>query len=264
MMGVSVDELKSGFKKLGIKDACVIAHASLKSFGAIDGGAETLVQALIESTKAIIMPTHTYATMLTPRTGPEDNGIDYSRYQDANLMAEFFAADMPADKMMGIVPETLRKHPKAKRSSHPIVSFAGINADTILGSQTLAEPLAPIRVLAEQGGWVLLLGVDHTVNTSIHYAEKFAGRRQFIRWALTQQGVVECPGFPGCSAGFGVIEKELGGVTKSIQIGNALARVIYLPVLLSTVVAKLKKDRRALLCSSIDCERCNQARKTPN
>jgi aminoglycoside 3-N-acetyltransferase len=62
----------------------------------------------------------------------------------------------------------------------------------------LDDPLAPVGALAEENGTVLLIGVNHTVNTSIHYAEKIAGRKQFIRWALTPQGVRECPGFPGC------------------------------------------------------------------
>ena len=66
--------------------------------------------------------------------------------------------------------------------------------------QTLAEPLAPIGALAQRGGWVLLLGVNQTVNTSLHYAERLAGRPQFTRWALTYEGVRECPQFPGLLA----------------------------------------------------------------
>ena len=98
---------------------------------------------------------------------------------------------------MGILPETLRNHPSATRTAHPILSFAGINADFTLFTQTLYEPLAPIGALAELDGWVVLINVDHTVNTSIHYAEKLAGRRQFVRWALVGDRVVECPNFPG-------------------------------------------------------------------
>jgi aminoglycoside 3-N-acetyltransferase len=256
-------ELKSGLRKLGLKDSPVIAHASLKAFGEVDGDAQTLIDVLLDATKALIMPTHTYKAMITPREGPEDNGIRYDKAQDLNLMAEFYTPSMRADPMMGVVPETLRQHPNAKRSAHPILSFAGIGADKMLAEQTLAEPLAPIRLLAEKNGWVLLLGVDHTVSTSMHYAEKLAGRRQFIRWALTENGVVECPGFPGCSAGFQAIERELEGVVRQVTIGDARVQAVYLPVLLSTVAARIKKDARSLLCHQMDCERCNQIRKTP-
>ena len=77
---------------------------------------------------------------------------------------------MPADTLMGVVPETLRRWPEARRSMHPILSFTGIRAEKILGTQTIEDPFAPIRALVELDGWVLLLGVDHTTNTSIHFA----------------------------------------------------------------------------------------------
>ena len=50
---------------------------------------------------------------------------------------------------MGKIPELLRQRPEAKRSTHPILSFAGIRADKSLATQTLEEPFAPIRKFAE-------------------------------------------------------------------------------------------------------------------
>ncbi len=80
-------------------------------------------------------------------------------------------------------------------------------------AQSLKAPFAPISVLATKGGWVLLLGVDHSVNTSIHFAEKMAGRRQFVRWALEENKIIECPSFPGCSNGFNQLEMPVSGMT---------------------------------------------------
>jgi aminoglycoside 3-N-acetyltransferase len=65
------------------------------------------------------------------------------------------------------------------------LSFSGINAGATLFTQTIYEPLDPSG-LAQQDGWVVLINVDHTSNTSIHYAEKLAGRKQFTRWALME------------------------------------------------------------------------------
>lgn len=234
---------------------------SLRSFGHVQGGADTLISALLPNVAALMMPTHTYVTMITPLVGPANNGIAYGRGQDQNRMAEPFSPQMPADRLMGILPETLRQRPGARRSTHPILSFTGINVDRALKSQTLKEPLAPIRILEENGGWVLLLGVDHTANTTIHYAEMLAGRRQFIRWALTETGIVDCPAFPGCSAGFKPLEKDLARVTREIQVGEAVVRAMPMKAIVEVVETRLKRTPMDLLCSDISCERCDESRK---
>jgi len=247
-------------RDLHLADAPVIVHASLKAFGQVEEGAETVVNALVGAFGTILVPTFTYKTMIVPMSGPENNGITYGSRQDQNRMAEFFIPSMPADPLMGIIPETFRRHPRAKRSHHPIQSFAGVNADDLLAAQSLTDHLAPIAALEKKDGWVVLLGVDQTVNTSIHYAEKLAGRRQFTRWALTPKGVVECPGFPGCSAGFQVLSPELEKFSRKVRIGTALVQAVPLKMLFKVVMAGIKKDPLALLCQQEDCERCNQIR----
>ncbi len=252
--------LRNAFSQLGLSKQLVIAHASLRAFGPIEGGADAVLNALLETTRGIIMPTFTYKTMLNPEVGPPRNGITYGSESDLNKMAEPFYSDMPVDKLMGVLPEVLRNHPKAKRSSHPIQSFAGINADMIINTQTLYEPFAPIAALAERDGWVLLLGVDHRVNTSIHYAEKLAGRMQFIRWALTQGKVVECPGFPGDSEGFNAIAPAVAKFTRSVEVGNALVQAVHLQSLIHAAMDMIRDNPLALLCGRPDCERCEAVR----
>lgn len=260
-MTVRLRDLLLGLRDLHLGEVPVIVHASLKSFGQVEGGAETVVSALTAVFPTVITPTFTYKTMVTPLAGPEHNAIAYGSGTDQNRMAEFFTPQMPADSLMGILPETLRKHPSASRSIHPIQSFAGINAGKILGTQTIADPLAPLGALEKADGWAVLIRVDHTVNTSIHYAEKLAGRKQFVRWALTPKGVVECPGFPGCSAGFQSIAPEMEPHARRVKIGDALVQAVPLKMLFAVVVTQLKKDPLALLCQQEDCERCGEIRK---
>lgn len=240
----------------------MIVHASLSAFGEVSGGVESVLSALLSSFETIIMPVFTYKTMIIPEVGPPDNAISYGSGKDANRMAEIFQPDLPADKMMGVLSETFRTHPNVQRSIHPILSFAGLNAQVILDSQGIYDPLLPIHTLVDQEGWVLLMGVDQTVNTSIHFGEKLAGRKQFIRWALTSKGTISCRGFPGCSDGFETIAPRLDKVRSIVKVGEAFIQSIPLVNLMEVVCAMLKEDPLALLCERPDCARCNAVRAT--
>lgn len=259
---VTFRDLVKAFRQLDIDSLQpVIVHTSLSSLGEVIGGAETLLGALLSIYSKVIVPTFTYKTMIVPEVGPPNNAITYGSAKDANRMAEFFHPNMPADRLMGILPETLRKKPEATRSNHPILSFAGIHADEIIQRQSLENPLAPIQALAEANGWAILIGVDHTVNTSIHYAERLSGRISFTRWALTRRGIVECPGFPGCSNGFESIAPYIHKSTRRIQLGTAEIKAVFLPALIEIVWQLIAREPAALLCSREDCERCNEVRK---
>ena len=255
-------DLVSAFQALGLHDKPVIAHASLKPFGFSEGGAEAVLDAMLASFAGVVMPTFTYKTEIIPEVGPPNNGITYGSGYDHNKMAEPFRPDMRADALMGILPEVLRNHPSATRTAHPILSFAGINADLPLFTQTLYEPLAPSGALAELDGWVVLINVDHTANTSIHYAERLAGRKQFVRWALVGDRVVECINYPGDSMGFQPIELQLAQDTRRVPVGEGFIQAVPLQRLFEIVKGLIKKDPLALLCERLDCERCQAVRTT--
>lgn len=265
---ISIRELLVGFRSLPLKGQAVIAHGSFKSLGEVQGGPRVVIDALVKTCGSLVMPTFTYQTMVTPLVGPPNNGLDYAaeeqnrKRQDGNgtLDAIPFRRDTPADKEMGILAETLRQHAGAKRSFHPILSFAGVNADFALERQTIYDPLAPIGALAEKNGWVLLIGVDHSVNTSIHYGEKLAGRKQFIRWALARRRIIQCPGFPGDSSGFDEIAQYLENDVETVTIGEARVQAIQLNRLIDRVKLLIKTNPLALLCERKDCLRCNAVR----
>ena len=254
-------KLREAFEALDLRDKPIIAHASLKPFGYIEGGAEAVLDAMLASFASVIVPTHTYKTKIIPEMGPPNNGITYGSGHDKNQMAGPFHPEMRADSMMGILPETLRNHPSATRTAHPILSFAGINTELTLFTQTLYEPLAPIGALADADGWVVLLNVDHSVNTSIHYGEKLAGRKQFIRWAMVGNRIVECPGFPGDSSGFNAIEEYIKPDIRRVDIGSVFIQAIPLKRLFDAVGELIKKDPLTLLCQRTDCERCHTVRQ---
>lgn len=258
---VTYRDLVAGFRRLGLRDnSRVIAHASLSAFGEVVGGADTMVGALVGTFETVLMPAFTMQTMVTPALGPSDNALVYGGDSEKNKLAEFFRLALPVDRSVGVVAEALRLHPEASRSNHPILSFSGVNAQSLLEAQTLEDPLALIGALAEADGDVLLLGVDQRANVSIHYAERLAGRSQFTRWALTPNGVVECPGFPGCSDGFNSLEERLSGIRRQVTIGAARVQALPLRDLLHLAMGWIREDPQALLCKRPNCSRCGVVR----
>lgn len=258
---LSYRDLITGFKKLEIdQNKPVILHASLSSFGEIRGGADTLLGATQASFHSIMSPTFTYKSMIIPETGPDNNGLEYGSGHDINKMAEFYTQDMPADRLMGILAEKVRLHPQAQRSTHPILSFSGIQLSEAINQQSLEEPLAPIQWLVDHQGYVLLMGVDQTVNTSIHLAEQKAGRNSFIRWALTPHAIYECPGMTGCSDGFNQATNHLAEITIMTKIGDAIIKAVQLQKMIDILVPIIKNDPFALLCEKETCPRCQSIR----
>jgi aminoglycoside 3-N-acetyltransferase len=249
-------------RRIGVDgDARVLAIGPSAEPEILRGGVSALTAALADSCRTVITPAFTYQSMVYPPDGPADNAVDYPAASAASVEADFFRASLPVSPLMGPLAESIRRSGGAARSSHPILSFAGWNAQDILETQTLEDPFAPIDELARAGGDVLLLGAEPSANVALHLAEQRAGRKQFVRWALTPKGIVECPVFPGCARGFGAIESMLGGVERSEKIGPFFLQRIPLRDLLNIAVGWIRQDPRALLCENPGCPFCESVRK---
>jgi len=254
-------DLVNAFTRLEIPRVTpVIIHSSLTSLGSVNGGARTVVGAILATWSQVLMPAFTYRTMLIPEQGPPNNGLRYGSGKEANRLNTPFHPDLPVDRSVGAVAETLRSLPGSLRSNHPLLSFTGMNVQPFLDAQNLQEPLGPLRLLYEQAGWVILLGVDHTANTSIHLAERLAGRKEFIRWAALPSKVVECYNIPGCADGFLKAASLLEPVTRSVPLGNTWLQALPLKEMIPLLVVRIKRDPFALLCDRPDCERCQAVR----
>ena len=265
MPEVSFRDLQKGLRELGLGPSSrVIVHVKLPALGAVRGGAESVVGALVALGGLVITPAFTPQCRVWPRVGPAGNAATYSGHDEENAGAEIFRPATPADASLGPVAEALRRLPGAVRSTHPLYSFAavGAGAERAMAAQSVAQPLGPIAHLAETGpsADVLLLGADQTANLAIHEAERRAGRKQFIRWALTPKGAVECAGCPGCPDGFNALTSHLRPFSQVAQIGSARVERLPLNDLLRTVETLIRRDPTALLCTRAACERCGAVR----
>src|SRR2546427_7000583 len=96
---------------------------------------------------------------------------------------------------MGITAELFWRQPGVLRSTHPGGSFAaqGPLAERICQPQPLSPPHgvdSPVGRVHDLDGQVLLLGVTHSENTTLHLAESIAG----VPYSVAHPCVVEIDG----------------------------------------------------------------------
>jgi aminoglycoside 3-N-acetyltransferase len=258
---ISYHSLISAFKSIGLqKEIPVLALSGSSIFDRVKGGTATVMGALLSTVDNVMLPAFTFSTMVTPENGPEGNDIDYGMHSEKNLDAKIFSHTLPSECGNQEAIEMLKEFSGSYRSSHPIFSFYGLGLDIVLLDHAADKPYLPIKKIMDLGGWILLIGADPSQNFSIHYAEFLSGRKQVIRWALTPDGISECPYFPGCPNGFHKLDFYLHNELKEFVIDEIKIQGVSIKILVSTASALLKEDPFALLCNDLNCVRCNLVR----
>ncbi len=260
---ISYRDISAGLQDLGLdRSTPVLAHISLPKLGEVKGGLNTIMGALLATVDNVMMPTFTYSTLIIPESGPDNNLVIYGSGRETNLKAQVFSHDLPGDAPDNQASEALRAYPGVYRSSHPVFSFTGLGLDVALVDHPADNPYAPIAELRKLNGWVLLLGAEPSANFSLHFAEKLAGRKQFTRWALGTDGILEIQNFPGCSEGFHKINFYMQEELHTVRIADVFLHAMKLETLLNVAVALINEDTFALLCNNINCPHCNLVRES--
>jgi len=154
-----------GLGMLGLKEGdIVLVHSSLSSFGYVEGGVDTVIDALLEAAGkegTIMVPTLTGSPELSCENPPV-----------------FDVRNSPC--WTGKIPETFRKRQEAIRSLHPTHSVAAIGAKAEFltqGHEKCISPCgqgSPYHKLAQSKGYILLLGTTLHSCTIFHTAEELA------------------------------------------------------------------------------------------
>ena len=163
---ITRDRLVDDLGALGLREGdVVLVHSSLSGLGWVDGGADTVIDALVKVVGE-------GGTVLFPTlTGTEQDGPDHPPV--------IGLATSPC--WTGTIPETARRRPEAIRSIHPTHSVSAIGAQAATyttgheRSRTPCDEHSPYVRLMEEGGKILLLGgVTHESNTMLHALEELA------------------------------------------------------------------------------------------
>lgn len=174
----TLESLSRDLLKLGVGEGmCLIVHSSLSSLGWVCGGPIAVIQALMKvvgPSGTIVMPTHT-SSYSEPSLW-ENPPVPESWWQEIRETMPAYNPQITPTAYMGKIPETFRNFPGVKRSNHPAVSFAswGKHSELITLGHGLEFSMgrdSPLAKIYDLSGMVLLLGTDHSSNTSFHLAE---------------------------------------------------------------------------------------------
>ena len=145
--------------------AVVTVHTSLRAVGEIEGGGQTLLDALIEYFTAdgglLVIPTHTWAN------------LDIEGAITLDLTK--------CETNLGVLPTLALRDGRGVRSMHPThsVTVFGEGAEKFaecdFATETFASPDGCYGELYRRCGYVLLIGVGNDKNTFIHCAEEMLG-----------------------------------------------------------------------------------------
>lgn len=158
---MTAEDIRQGLTELGLtRGMRVLVHSSLSSFGWVEGGAKTVVDALMKVVGpdgTILMPSFNHGAPFG------DSGPGY-----------FDPMQTPTTN--GRIPDTFWRQPRVLRSLNPTHPFAGWGRDAaryVTGHHetlTMGEN-SPLGLIARDDGVQLNLGTDHRTTTAKHLAE---------------------------------------------------------------------------------------------
>lgn len=155
----------------------VMVHSSLSRLGYVAGGAHAVVNALLEvlgPAGTLMMPTH--STNLSDPGSWSNPPIPAAWVDQVREAMPAYDPAVTPTRSMGAIVECFRHVPGVSRSAHPALSASAVgpHAPLLLDGHQLDHGLgesSPQARLYDLDGMILLMGVSHANNTSLHLAE---------------------------------------------------------------------------------------------
>ncbi|MHB9027032.1 MAG: AAC(3) family N-acetyltransferase [Armatimonadota bacterium] len=257
---ITKTDIRQALERLGARRGdSLLLHSALSSMGHVDGGAEALIDAIMETLGPagnLMAPTFTYST---------------TTYFDP----------VQSPSKTGAVTEALRLRPGAVRSFSPThsVCVLGPDAERLVAGHLHVAPSgidSPIDRLAREGGSVLLLGVDHRSSTTVHVGETYARApylaapripsapvQATVKLPTGEEVVVTHTEMNGCSAAFNAVELPLRrrNAIRDTRLGNAHCQLMRGQDVIDATVELLAQRMDILLCNDSACEVCVESRR---
>ena len=244
---LTLESLTSAFRDLDVQMGDVLlVHSSYKSLGEVDGGPQTVIDALLAALGAdgtLIMPTFNF---------------------DFNKGKPWDVRSTPSQ--MGILTEFVRKDPRAQRVFHPIYSFAiiGKHAEMLgnLRYKSSYERNSVFGKLRDLDGKIMVIGLSYTNSmTFFHHIEQMEGvgyrfLKQFTGEVTDWNGTTKVDTFEMFVRDIdkGVITEvnpmgelmEKAGVIQSKKIGDADVKLMKANEVYTFTAREMRRDPHLL------------------
>jgi aminoglycoside 3-N-acetyltransferase len=175
---------------------------------------------------------------------------------------------------LGVVAESFWRLPGVLRSAHPFACAAGGPEAARITSDPLPPlphvPESPVGRVHDLDGQVLLLGVGHDANSTLHLAEVLAG----VPYRVQKHCTVLAGGRPvrleyrendHCCQRFALADEWLRakGLQSERRVGHAHARLARSRDIVGVAQERLAKDALVFLHPlSEGCAECDEARRS--
>jgi aminoglycoside N3'-acetyltransferase len=254
-VAVTTADLVDQLRSLGVRPGAVLlVHTSYRAVRPIDGGPS----GVIESLRAAVGED---GTLVMPSWGDNDD-------------APFEPASTAAAPDLGVTADMFWRLPGARRSSHPF-AFAALGP---LAAAITVDPLpvpphgteSPVGRVYQLDGDVLLLGVGHDADTTIHLAEVLAG----VPYGVAKHCTIVKDGRPirldflendHCCQRFALADDWLRAqnLQREGPVGYGSARLVRSRDVVSVVCNELRRDPLIFLhAPEIGCAECDGARRS--
>ena len=250
-LAVSVAQLVTQLRALGVRSgSLLVVHAAFSRVGPVEGGPDGLILALVETLGH-------EGTLVMPSMADDDD-----------------TAFNPAESScrgMGVVADTFWRRPGVLRSDSPHAFAArGPLAARITADHPVDVPHgpdSPAGRVYQLVGDVLLLGVGHDANTTVHVAETIAG----VRYGCAHHATILKDGRPErvdyfevdhCCQQFTVLDEALdaGRRQRRGTVGRAAARLVSSRDVVEAALDMIRRDETTFLHPSGACVECDLAR----
>jgi len=248
---ILVRQLTRQLVELGVQPGGVlVVHTSFSKVGPVEGGPQGLIAAL-----SIALGTE--GTLVMPSMSDDDEHP--------------FDAGLTPCAGMGVVANSFWKLPGVLRSNSPHAFAArGPRAAELVADHPLDVPHglnSPVGRVHQLDGQILLLGVGHDANTTIHLAENMAG----IRYRRPKYATVLIDGrtarydyneIDHCCENFNLLDQWLEARQQQRRgiVGHAEARLARSRDVVEVALDHLRQDETVFLHPpGVDVE-CDEAR----